>query len=80
MITRNRVPEAIEPLLQLPPETSLTILTATLGCSQTWLTARFIGNALQQGHCAVVLVSWLRDLPFWKSEMRRAMVLRRFTI
>ena len=89
MSTRNRIPTAIEPLLRVPPEASLTILTGTLGCSPAWLTSRLIGSALghdstsaagdiSDGDCSVVLVSWMRDLTFWKSEVRRAMVCKVF--
>lgn len=82
MSTRNRIPTAIEPLLRLPPEASLTVLTGTLGCNPLWLTLRFVGSALAQtsandsneGSCRVVFVSWLRDLAFWKNEIRRAVV------
>ena len=79
MSTRNRIPAAIEPLLRLPPEASLTILTGTLGCSPAWLTSRFVGSALSDRNdrtFSVVFVSWMRDLTFWKSEVRRAMVCK----
>ncbi|EMF08050.1 uncharacterized protein SEPMUDRAFT_54994 [Sphaerulina musiva SO2202] len=71
------LPPALEPYLQLPPETSLILLTSTLGCSVNWLTARFISSALasdqqqQQPPLAILLVSWIRDLAFWKNELRR---------
>lgn len=88
MSNRNRIPAAIEPLLRLPPEASLTILTGTLACNPSWLTLRFIGAALAQDPIAganesneasarVVLVSWMRDLAFWKNEIRRGMVCDR---
>ncbi|KAF2773886.1 hypothetical protein EJ03DRAFT_263914 [Teratosphaeria nubilosa] len=86
MTSRNHIPQFLEPYLRLPPETSLIVLTGTLGCSTTWLTARFTGsvsgspdvkhNALGNGtreDIAVVLVSFLRDAAFWKGEMRRTM-------
>jgi len=87
MSSRNRIPSALEPYLRLPPETSLVLLTSTLGCSANWLTARFVGSLLAQEaeplklessgngkETAVVLVSWMRDAAFWKSEIRRGIV------
>ncbi|KAK3702130.1 hypothetical protein LTR37_015105 [Vermiconidia calcicola] len=82
MSTRNRIPSALEPYLRLPPEASLILLTGTLGCSPVWLTARFIASVLaprqdvassaEKGtSTAVILVSWLQDLAFWKKELRR---------
>ncbi|KAF2207344.1 hypothetical protein CERZMDRAFT_107799 [Cercospora zeae-maydis SCOH1-5] len=41
-------PPALAPYLRLPPETSLILLTSTLGCSVNWLVARVIGSALEQ--------------------------------
>ncbi|KAK0253693.1 hypothetical protein B0A54_17236 [Friedmanniomyces endolithicus] len=109
--TRSTIPPLLEPYLRLPPETSLILLTGTLGCSVSWVVSRFVGRVLQQnarqdgfgggdrlhrgvggegergGENAdrvgnggagesgqgvdVVLVSWMRDLAFWKSEIRR---------
>ncbi|KAM3422493.1 hypothetical protein BST61_g2839 [Cercospora zeina] len=43
-------PPALAPYLRLLPETSLILLTSTLGCSVNWLVARFIGGALKQFH------------------------------
>ncbi|KAK5679354.1 hypothetical protein LTS10_008169 [Elasticomyces elasticus] len=82
MSSRNRIPSALEPYLSLPPETSLILLTGTLGCSAHWLTARFVGSLLNAENTlavegrhgkeiGVVLVSWMRDLAFWKNELRR---------
>ncbi|KAK5114201.1 hypothetical protein LTR85_010266 [Meristemomyces frigidus] len=84
MSSRNRVPTALEPYLRLPPEATLILLTGTLGCNVNWLTARFAGSLLardgqphgaggegQDNETAVVLVSWMRDAAFWKSEIRR---------
>lgn len=71
---RNRTPSLLEPYLALPPEQSLILLTSTLGCSANWLTARFATTALQQEDTSVLLVSWMRDLSFWKDELRRAAV------
>lgn len=46
MSSRNRIPQALEPYLRLPPETSQILLTGTLGCSINWLTTRFVGALL----------------------------------
>ena len=83
MSMRSRIPPSLEPYLQLPPETSLILLTGTLGCSPNWLTARYAGGFLDSKkqnasagagpvESAVVFVSWMRDSPFWKNELRRA--------
>ncbi|KAK3114087.1 hypothetical protein LTR53_007934 [Teratosphaeriaceae sp. CCFEE 6253] len=86
MSSRTRTPAALEPYLRLPPADSLTLLTGTLGNSAHWLLARFAGSLLtrqptaphddplgvQAPEAAVVLVSWLRDLTFWKAELRRS--------
>ncbi|TKA42310.1 hypothetical protein B0A54_06759 [Friedmanniomyces endolithicus] len=109
--TRSTIPPLLESYLRLPPETSLILLTGTLGCSVSWVVARFAGRVLQQGAgrdglggrdrshrgvggegewggenadgvgnggagesgqgVDVLLVSWMRDLAFWKSEIRR---------
>lgn len=85
MSTRNRIPSGIGPYLQLPPEASLILLTGTLGCSPNWLTALFVGSILrpkpdidpdagETGRYGVILVSWMRDLHFWKDEIRRTTV------
>ncbi|GIZ38806.1 hypothetical protein CKM354_000220700 [Cercospora kikuchii] len=85
-MTTKSPPSALESYLRLPPETSLILLTSTLGCSVNWLTARFIGSALQNLQAsassegsegdggkdvAVLVVSWMRDLKFWQDEVRR---------
>ena len=88
MAQRNRIPTALEPYLRLPVQTSLILLTSTLGCSVNWVTARFAGSVLSeetrkivskddgtaQENIVVVLVSWMRDAAFWKTELRRTMV------
>ena len=73
---RNRTPSTLEPYLTLAPSQSLTLLTNTLGCSANWLTSRFAISALNDATnpTSVVLVSWMRDLAFWKDEIRRAAV------
>lgn len=78
-------PSALEPYLLLPTELSLTLLTGTLGFSAHFLTSRFVGSALRKGSAeeddddaAVLLVSWMRDAAFWKSEIRRGTVRLRY--
>lgn len=73
---RNRTPSALEPYLDLPAEQSLVLLTNTLGCSANWLTSRFAASAINDpsSSTSVLLVSWMRDLAFWKDELRRAAV------
>jgi elongator complex protein 6 len=87
MSSRHRTPLlALENYLQIPRQNaSLFLLTSTLGCTVNWLVSQFIGAALERSEqdaigadgqqaCAVLLVSWLRDLAFWKQEIRRTSV------
>lgn len=85
MSGRNRIPPSLEPYLKLPPEASLILLASTLGCNATWLTALFVGSTLAantppnasdngEGRTSMVLVSWMRDLTFWKDMIRRTAV------
>lgn len=84
MSIRNRIPQSLDAYLRLPPELSLLLITGTLGCSPNWLTSRVVGSIIngQQDSAsvddveptAVVLVSWMRDAAYWKSELRRSMV------
>lgn len=90
MSTARSQPLKLQPHLLLPSEISLTLLTGTLGVNASFLAARFVGSALDPEHqhrdededadadadadAAVVLVSWLRDSSFWKSEIRRGTV------
>lgn len=84
MSPRKALPTPLLPYLHRPPEAALVLLTATLGGSTTWLTARFAGEVLgpatdgegsgDQG--GVVLASWVRDERFWRGEIRRATVRR----
>lgn len=82
MSTRKSVPPILQQYVRLPPEASLTTVSHILGCSANWLTACFLASALADGDnapqsevkdegVAVVLISWLRDLPFWKQELKR---------
>ena len=87
MATRKGVPPALEEYICLPPKDHLVVLTGTLQCTTTWLTARFVGATLaapaatspheseqSDAETAVVLVSWLRDERFWAAEIRRTTV------
>ena len=63
------------------PSGSLALLTSTLGAATNWLVLRFIHAALRNpghdgpnivsGNTRVVLVSWLRDVNFWKDGGRK---------
>src|SRR6266536_2515722 len=73
----SRIPPLLEPYLALPPEASLILLTSVLGASSNWLILRFLHSALNGSGAApgdgtkVLLVSFMRDLAFWKENGRR---------
>lgn len=77
----SRIPPLLEPCLALPPEASLILLTSVLGASSNWLVLRFLYNTLlnpdarldvaAQDEPKAVLVSFMRDLAFWKENARR---------
>lgn len=76
----SRIPPLLEPYLALPSEASLILLTSVLGASSNWLVLRFLHNALlgdappessPGGDTKVLLVSFMRDLGFWKENARR---------
>ncbi|KAK6003094.1 hypothetical protein QM012_000939 [Aureobasidium pullulans] len=80
MSTRNRTPPLLEPYLRLPSEGSQLLLTGVLDSSPQWLVTRLLRSAStpssetespEEQDVTVVLVSWLRDFEFWKSEARR---------
>ncbi|CAD0087983.1 unnamed protein product [Aureobasidium vineae] len=80
MSTRNRTPPLLEPYLRLPSEGSQLLLTGVLDSSPQWLVTRLLRSAFapseetespDEQDVSVVLVSWLRDHEFWKSEARR---------
>ncbi|KAG9668597.1 hypothetical protein KCU99_g7694, partial [Aureobasidium melanogenum] len=80
MSTRNRTPPLLEPYLRLPSEGSQLLLTGVLDSSPQWLVTRLLRSAftpseetqsLEEQNVTVVLVSWLRDYEFWRSEARR---------
>lgn len=77
----TRIPSLLEPYVALPPGASLILLTSVLGASSNWLVLRFIYSTLQNQDAApetppgqdtkVLLVSFMRDLAFWKENARR---------
>ena len=78
----SRIPPLLEPYLSLPQETSLILLTNVLGASTNWLVLRYLHTALMPSSgpnpdgsmgndTGVVLVSFLRDLSFWREGGRR---------
>ncbi|KAG9852530.1 hypothetical protein KCU98_g3453, partial [Aureobasidium melanogenum] len=80
MSTRNRTPPLLEPYLRLPSQGSQLLLTGVLDSSPQWLVTRLLRSAFtpseetqssEEQDVTVVLVSWLRDYEFWRSEARR---------
>lgn len=81
----SRIPPLLQPHTRLPKDDSILLLTNTLGASANWLIVRFLCEAFSQGpttndegispegkeNVSVVLVSWMRDWEFWKSEARK---------
>lgn len=73
----SRIPRLLEPYLSLPPETCLILLTSVLGASTNWVVLRFLHSTLTspeenpEDGTNVVLVSFMRDLGFWKENGRR---------
>ncbi|KAH7386243.1 hypothetical protein BKA64DRAFT_138149 [Cadophora sp. MPI-SDFR-AT-0126] len=77
----SRIPPLLEPYLALPSEASLVLLTSVLGASSNWLVLRFLLSALIGSESAsevasehepkILLVSFMRDLAFWKENSRR---------
>lgn len=77
----SRIPPLLEPYLTLPPEASLVLLTSVLGASTNWLVLRFLHSTLVGSEASselgsedepkVLLVSFMRDLAFWKENAKR---------
>jgi elongator complex protein 6 len=72
------IPLLLEPYISLPPEASLILLTNVLGASTNWVVLRYLYSALapegdgdSDNGTKVVLVSFLRDMAFWKYGARR---------
>ncbi|KAF2741258.1 hypothetical protein EJ04DRAFT_571383 [Polyplosphaeria fusca] len=79
----TRIPPLLQPYVHLTDHDSVILVTSILGASANWLLVRFLCEALSSSpphqdngveedeDTAVVLVSWLRDWEFWKSEARK---------
>lgn len=81
------IPPLLEPYLALPPETALLVLTGVLGASTNWLVLRHLHALLKPRHqtttttsedsqpaeedTSLLLVSFLRDYPFWRDGSAR---------
>jgi elongator complex protein 6 len=77
----TRIPPLLQPYLSLPPETSLIVLTSVLGASTNWLVLRYLHSFLttaktpdsgNEDVVSVLLVSFLRDYPFWRDAAARS--------
>ena len=81
MPSSSAIPTLLAPYLFGNATASLTLLTSTLGATTNWLVLRFIHVALQRNKLGddvqdsetsrIVLVSWLRDVNFWKDGGRK---------
>lgn len=82
MPPQSPIPPLIANSLAPLPESSLTLLTSVLGATSNWLVLRFLYAALNpprdtdaqpvgDNGSKVILVSWLRDLSFWKEGAKR---------
>src|SRR4051812_4535443 len=77
----SKIPHLLEPYLALPPEASLILLTSVLGASSNWLVLRFLYGSLRNRDGSadvapsedtnVLLISFMRDLTFWRENARR---------
>lgn len=76
------IPPLLADSLSRLPESTITLLTSVLGASSNWLVLRFLYTALTfrkdvdattatKNVSNAVLVSWLRDLSFWKEGAKR---------
>ena len=86
-MSTDRIPLPLSPYLQLPPEASLTLVTSTVNTTANWILLRYLYavlsehgrsrsslNGTKHGDVGVVLVSWMRDLAFWRTEARKSVV------
>ena len=82
MPSQPPIPPLIANSLVPLPESSLTLLTSVLGATSNWLVLRFLyaalnppkdadGQSLSENGSKVILISWLRDLSFWKEGAKR---------
>jgi elongator complex protein 6 len=69
----TRIPPLLSPYLTIPSESSLLLLTGVLGASTNWLVLRYVYSLLQdtQPPVNILLVSFLRDITFWKDAASR---------
>lgn len=86
MSGHERIPSALQPYICALPEASLCLITGVLEATPHWLTTRLVQavagrqhdtighDAQQTTNGAVVLVSWLRDWEYWRSEAKRGVV------
>lgn len=86
----SSIPSLLSPYIRVPPESSQTLITGVLGATTNWLVLRYLYACLGPGTHAqnvpgegqiddrrdtvVILVSWMRDLEFWRTEARRTVV------
>ena len=83
-MSSSRLPPLLRPYVH-PSALSLTLLTSVLGATANWLILRFLFAALNPvsgtpgtdddasiHESRIVLVSFLRDWEFWRTEGRRA--------
>jgi len=87
-MSTERIPLPLSSYLRLPPEASLTLVTSTVNTTANWVLLRYLYavlgndartgssrlNGSKYGDVGVVLVSWMRDLAFWRTEARKAVV------
>lgn len=85
MNTSERIPPLLVSYIALPYPSSLGLVTSTVSTTANWVLLRYIYAALgghaqnfvdgsEAGDVGVVFVSWMRDLSFWKTEGRKAVV------
>lgn len=76
----SKIPPLLEPYLGLPEEASLIVLTNVMGATSNWLILRYLCSILQGRNIGgdesgtdsgVVLVSFMRDLAFWREGASR---------
>ncbi|KFY10079.1 hypothetical protein V492_05200 [Pseudogymnoascus sp. VKM F-4246] len=81
----SQIPHLLSPYVAFPSESSLILLTSVLGASTNWLVLRYlqsylgqnletlsIANETEDGATTkVLLVSFMRDLAFWKDGARK---------
>jgi len=87
MNTSERIPPLLASYIALPCPGSLGLVTSTVSTTANWVLLRYLYAALgghaqstgaaegsEAGDVGVVLVSWMRDVSFWTTEARRAVV------